>query len=335
MSDWKQTLDEDERETLKKSKLPDWTNPMKATLTEDYFSDPDWIFEPKFDGERALVFCRNGRVSLYSRNQKKLNKTYPELVEALEEQLHHDLIADGEIVAFEDSKTSFARLQGRMGISDPEEARQSDISVYFYLFDLVHFDGYDLTSLKLESRKKLLKKALQFDDPIRFTNHRREEGEKYHREACDKGWEGVIAKRSDSAYRHSRSRSWLKFKCVNQQEFIIGGYTDPEGERKGFGALLIGYYEKDKLHYAGKIGTGFDDQTLEELHSKLKKIQRKSSPFDVGAEDVGANVHWVKPELVCEAGFTEWTSDDRLRHPRFLGLRDDKPPKKVVRERPE
>lgn len=335
MSDWKQSLEKVERESLNERAMPDWTNPMKATLTEDYFSDPDWIYEPKFDGERALIFCRNGRVSLYSRNQKKLNNTYPELVEALEKKIDKALIADGEIVAFEGSKTSFSRLQGRIGISDPEEARDSGISVYFYLFDLLHFDGYDLCSLKLESRKKLLQKALEFDDPIRFTSHRREDGEKYHREACDKGWEGIIAKRADSSYRHSRSRDWLKFKCVNQQEFVIGGYTDPEGERKGFGALLVGYYEKEKLQYAGKIGTGFDDQTLGDLQGKLKKIQSESSPFDVGAEDAGSNVHWVKPKLVCEVGFTEWTRDGRLRHPRYLGLREDKAPKNVVRELPK
>lgn len=165
------------------------------------------------------------------------------------------------------------------------------------------------------------------------TQHRNADGEAYHREACEKGWEGVIAKKATSTYRHSRSTEWLKFKCTKGQEFVIGGYTDPHGERHGFGALLVGYHDGDELVYAGKIGTGFDHETLERLGGLLRARERRTPPFDRGVpSDTG--VHWVTPELVCEAEFTEWTDDGRLRHPRYLGLRRDKGAGEVVRETP-
>jgi bifunctional non-homologous end joining protein LigD len=326
-------LPEDVRRTLVKGKPPAWAEPMAATLTEERFSDPGWIFEPKLDGVRCLAL-RNGRaVQLLSRTHKRMNERYPELEEALAAQRTGDLIVDGEIVAFEGNRTSFSRLQRRMQIANREQARRSGVAVYLYLFDVLHADGYDLTGLPLRRRKSVLRSSLTFDDPLRLTPHRNAEGEAYYREACDKGWEGLIAKRADSTYQHRRSRDWLKFKCINEQEFVIGGYTDPKGSRQAFGALLIGYYNGGELRFAGKVGTGFDDRTLRTLGAKLGSIERERSPF--GQTRIPkAGVHWVEPKLVGQVGFTEWTRDGQLRHPRFLGLRDDKRPSDVVRETP-
>lgn len=327
-------LPENARKKLKKRKQPTWTSPMLATLTKRRFSGPDWIFERKLDGERCLAFRKDGRARLLSRNRKKLNHTYPEIVEALASQPADDFIVDGEIVAFENGLTSFSRLQSRMQIKDPHKARRSGIAVYYYVFDLLHLAGHDTTKLELRDRKALLRKALSFKDPLRFTLHRKACGEDYYEEACGKGWEGLIAKRAESAYVHSRSRNWLKFKCVNRQELVIGGYTNPQGERGGFGALLVGYYERGKLKYAGKVGTGFDEETLESLGKRLASLERTTSPFE--ADDPPAKgVHWATPRLVAEVGFTEWTDDGKLRHPRYLGLRRDKEARDVKREGPK
>jgi len=252
-------------------------------------------------------------------------------VSALGRQGAREFVADGEVVAFEGNRTSFERLQARMQVKDRKEAEASGVAVYLYLFDLMYLDGHDLTGLELAHRKSLLRSALEFDNRIRFTAHRRHDGEGYYREACEKGWEGLIVKRASSTYTGGRSRQWLKFKCVNRQEFVIGGYTDPEGSRIGFGALLIGYHENGKLRFAGKVGTGYDDETLERLASRLARRQRKTPPFDAG-DLPRKGVHWVTPDLVGEVGFTEWTADGKLRHPRFLGLRRDKDPEDVVRE---
>ncbi|MDG4867987.1 non-homologous end-joining DNA ligase [Guyparkeria sp. 1SP6A2] len=334
MTDWRDRLDDEQVDQLETSAMPDWTSPMLATLTDERFSSPDWIYERKLDGERCLAFRDGHGVRLMSRNRKRLDATYPELVDALEQATEQSFIADGEIVAFTDNRTSFSRLQQRIGITDADEARQSDVKVYLYLFDLIYFDDSRLDALALRDRKRILRSELHFQNGLRFTPHRNEEGESAYRKACDKGWEGLIAKRADSPYRHSRSRDWLKFKCVNQQEFVIAGYTDPQGERHGFGALLLGYYENGRLQYAGKVGTGFDASTLETLHRRLASRSRKQTAFDAAPDEADRHTHWVKPELVAEVGFTEWTGDGRLRHPRFLGLRDDKSPQDVHREEP-
>jgi bifunctional non-homologous end joining protein LigD len=326
-------LGDDQREKLVSRKQPDWMAPMLATPSDRRFSDGDWIFERKFDGERCLVFCEDKQVLLKSRNNKRLNDTYPELVDAFGEIGEAQFIADGEIVAFEGDVTSFSRLQDRMQICDRSKARQSDVSVYFYLFDLMYLDGFDLCALELRIRKWILKNLISFQDPLRYTVYRNENGVEYCREACRKGWEGIIAKRASGRYLHRRSRDWLKFKCVNRQEFVIGGYTEPGGRRMGFGALLLGYYEGSRLIYAGKVGTGFDDETLEDLGDRLASRKRKTSPF-ADKERPEKGEHFVTPEMVCEVIFTEWTEEGRLRHPRYLGLRDDKPTENVVRERP-
>jgi bifunctional non-homologous end joining protein LigD len=309
----------------------EWVPPMLATLTEERFSDPGWVYERKLDGERCLVYHTADRTELYSRNRKELNGSYPEIVDALAAQ-SGTFVADGEIVAFDGNITSFARLQGRMQIGDPAVARSSGITVYLYLFDLIKLDSHDLTGLELRRRKSLLKNLLTFDGPLRYTVHRNNNGEAYWEQACRSGWEGVIAKRADAPYTHGRSKDWLKFKCVTEQEFVIGGYTDPQGSRRGFGALLIGYYEQGNLRYAGKVGTGYDHETLDRLSRQLKDLEQDHPPFTSGSLP-RSRVHWVRPELVGQVGFSEWTRDGQLRHPRFQGLRRDKPPRDVVRER--
>ncbi|MXN66681.1 ATP-dependent DNA ligase [Stappia sp. GBMRC 2046] len=311
---------------------PEWRAPMLAVLTEERFSKPDWIFERKFDGERILVFREGENIRLLTRNRKDVSATYPDLAEALTRQPAQDFVADGEVVAFEGKVTSFARLQKRMQIKNPADARASGIPVFFYLFDLLHISGRNVEGLPLRRRKHLLKQALHFHDPLRYTPHRNEAGEKYFRMACEKGWEGVIAKRADAPYRHGRSHDWLKFKCAKGQELVIGGFTPPKGKRTGFGALLLGYYEDGMLRYAGKVGTGFDDAFLEEFHERLEERRRDTSPFKPAPGEAGAM--WVRPDLVAEIGFTEWTDHGKLRHPRFLGLRRDKAAEDVVRERP-
>ncbi len=326
-------LDDGERELIREEPQPDWTPPMLATLTHEHFSDPAWLFERKLDGERALIFKAGGSVRLFTRNQKSIDDTYPELVEALATQPAESFVADGEIVAFAGDVTSFARLQQRLQIDDPDEARASGVAVYLYLFDLVHLDGYALDALPLRRRKTLLRDALDFAEPIRFCAHRNADGEAYLEEACAKGWEGLIAKRADAAYRHGRSRDWLKFKCARGQELVIGGFTAPKGSREGFGSLLVGYYANGELRYAGKVGTGFDDALLRDLRERMEKMERQSSPFADEVEE--REVTWVTPELVGEFGFTEWTRSGKLRHPRFLGLRRDKAAKEVGREQPE
>ena len=318
-------------EHLSKTAVPEWINPMLATLTKDYFDHQDWIYERKWDGERALVFKKNGKVSIYSRNHKKINDSYPELEKAFESAERENFIADGEICAFESNNSSFSKLQGRMQIKDRKRAALTSIPVFYYFIDLLYIDRYLITNLPLRERKKILKSSFEFNDPLRFTSHRNENGVAYFEEACDKGWEGLIAKDAGASYSEGRSKKWLKFKCINRQEFVIGGYTEPEGSRQGFGALLIGYHEKDQLKYAGKVGTGYNDQLLNSLARKMQKIEIGESPFESGAIKA-KKVHWVKPKLIGEVEFTEWTRDGKLRHSSFIGLRDDKKPADVIKE---
>ena len=304
---------------------------MLATLTGERFSDPEWIYERKLDGVRCLVHRNGGRVLLYSRNRHELNDSYPELVDALTAQ-QGDFVLDGEIVAFAGNATSFARLQQRMQVNDPEKARRSNVAVYLYLFDVLQHDGRDLTGVELRQRKGVLRQLLAYTDPLRYTAHRNRDGVAYWEHACRQGWEGVIAKRAASTYTSGRSKDWLKFKCVTAQEFVIGGFTDPQGSRSGFGALLVGYYEDGELRYAGKVGTGYDQRTLDELSRKLVALEQDEPSFAQGNLPK-LRVHWVKPRLVGQVAFSEWTRDGMLRHPRFQGLRFDKSAHDVIRER--
>jgi bifunctional non-homologous end joining protein LigD len=320
------------RQSLKRSEHPSWVEPMLAELTDRAFPVNGWLFERKLDGERCIASCTDTRVRLASRNRKILNNTYPEIVEAFRNEHAGDFIVDGEIVALIGNIPKFSALQGRLGIVDPDAALIREIPVYYYLFDILYLDGYDIMGIPLSYRKEILHRLFTFTDPIRFTGQREGMGAECFREACDRGFEGVIAKRMDSRYIQRRSGEWLKFKCLNRQEFVVGGYTDPKGGRMGFGALLIGYFEGDNLIYAGKVGTGFDEATLRTLYSALRSIGQETSPFQKVTDTKG--VHFVHPVLIAEIGFSEWTSDGKLRHPRFIGLRYDKESREVIREEP-
>jgi bifunctional non-homologous end joining protein LigD len=295
--------------------------PMKAVLTDRPFSDPGWIFERKLDGIRCLAFKGGGSVRLRSRNDLSLNGRFPEIAAALEQDPVRDVVLDGEVVAFDGAQTSFARLQQRGERPTP---------VFYYVFDIVSDGGEDVTGEPLRERKARLRRSLAFADPIRFTAHRNTDGEAFFAEACRNGWEGLIAKRADAPYRHGRSRDWLKLKCSAEQVFVVGGYTAPRGSRTDLGALLLGYYSEGRLRYAGKVGTGFTRATLRDLIARLTPLRREASPFADTVRERGAT--WVEPRLVAQVGFSEWTRDGRLRHPRFLGLRDDKAAADVVRE---
>jgi DNA ligase D-like protein (predicted ligase) len=313
--------------------MPDWIPPMLATLTDRPFSDPAWIYETKLDGQRSLLFRRGTSIRLMTRNQKDRTSHYPDLERAATTSIAADLIADGEIVAFDGQRTSFSRLQGRMQNARPSAALVAAQPVIYYLFDLLWFDGRDLTPLPLTERKDRLREAIAFADPLRYSDHLEEDGEFALRAACEQGLEGLIAKRAASTYVPGRSREWLKFKCVLEQEFVILGWTDPQRSRTGIGALLVGYFEAGELRFAGKVGTGFDLRELDRLSAKLTRIERKTSPLSDTTGVQRAGVHWARPELVAQVGFGEWTPDGKLRHPRYLGLRDDKAPTDVVRER--
>ena len=323
-------LAEKEKQKFKKKKQPAHIRPMLAKLTHKRFYEKGWLYERKLDGERCLAFVDGKQVTLESRNRKKLNESYPEIEQAIQSQDISRVILDGEIVAFEGNITSFAQLQQRMHVKSRKEIEETNVAVYYYIFDIPYLEGYDLSGLSLITRKHVLKKVVRFTDPLRFVPHRVSGSKKYYREACRKGWEGLIVKEKESTYVHSRSSKWLKFKCVKDQEFVIGGYTEPQGSRIQFGALLLGYYKNKTLHYAGKVGTGFTDEILKQLGNKLKGIEISKNPFSEEVHDKDA--HWVDPRLVCQIGFTEWTDESKLRHPRFLGLRRDKKAQDVRKE---
>jgi DNA ligase D-like protein (predicted ligase) len=325
-------LEARERRLLRRRAMPRFTPLMLATLAKHAFSDPAWVFEAKLDGQRSLLWRRRSTIRLITRNEKDRTSHYPDLVEAVGRKDTASLIADGEIVAFRGDVTSFARLQERMQNARPSAAQIAAVPVFFYLFDLLWFDGFDLSALPLIARKSVLRRAIAFEDPIRFSEHLDEDGEVAFRAACEKGWEGLIAKRASAPYIHARSTDWLKFKCVNEQEFVVLGWTDPHGARSGLGALLVGYHEDGELRFGGKVGTGFGERELAMLRRRLIPLERSAPPV---ADTKGLStkgVHWVKPELVAQVGFGEWTPDGKLRHPRYLGLRDDKRPEQVVRE---
>ena len=315
---------------------PAWFEPELATLTGDRFSDPAWMYERKLDGERCLAFRDGDQVRLMTRNRKMVSSTYPELVEALGAQQSGDFVVDGEVVAFENGQTRFAQLQQRMQQGRPSADLIRSVPVQYYLFDVLWADGTDLRPRPLRERKQRLHQLLDFAGPLRFTEHRVGDGVEFYQEACRQGWEGLIAKRADAPYQAGRTKDWLKFKCENNQELVIGGFTDPQGTRTGLGALLLGYYDSDgQLVYAGKVGTGFNQQTLHLLHDELSAMVQDRSPFERGDLPRERGVHWTRPRLVAQIGFSEWTTDGRLRHPRFQGLRRDKSPAEVIREVPQ
>ena len=323
MSSALDTLPGAERALVRRSAPPRGSDAMKAVLTDERFSHPDWIFERKLDGIRCIAIRQGDGVRLLSRNDLSLDQRYPELAETLAGERCESFAVDGEVVAFDGAQTSFSLLSQR---------GQRRVRVFLYAFDLLWLDGHDLRRLPLRSRKRLLREALDFRGDLRLTPHRNERGEELYAEACSKGWEGLIAKRADSPYSGARSKNWLKFKCDRSQELVIGGYTAPKGSREDLGALLTGYYDGGELRYAGKVGTGFDGATLKDLAARMRPLRRSDPPFADAGEIKDRTATWVDPELVAQIGFAEWTRHARLRHPRFLGLRFDKPAAKVVRE---
>jgi DNA ligase D-like protein (predicted ligase) len=311
--------------------VTDIPQPALATLSHERFWEDGWVYERKLDGQRCLAVRTGSGTRLYSRSGRDVTVAFPEIAEALEEQASTDFVIDGEVVAFEGSRTSFARLQPRIHLSSAEKARRSGIPVYFYVFDVLRADGADVRREPLLERKARLRELLTFEGPIRYTQHRRRGGEEYFAEACRKGWEGLIAKRDDAPYATGRTDRWLKFKCEAGQELVVVGWTDPEGSRVALGALLLGYHDGDDLVYAGKVGTGFSQSVLRDLHAQLARLEVDESPCTRGALPRKA-VHWAEPRLVAQVAFTEWTSANQLRHPRYLGLRTDKDAADVVRE---
>jgi bifunctional non-homologous end joining protein LigD len=306
--------------------------PMLASLSKP--SDPPppragWSFERKLDGVRVIATRERGeRPRLWSRNRKPADASYPEVVDALDAAGPDRFVLDGEIIA---ADGRFGSLQARMHLSDPRRARATGVAIECHLFDLLVLDDLDVTRLPLTTRKALLETVVRPEPPVLVLSPALDGDPLELRDAaCADGWEGLIAKRLDAPYVEGRSHDWRKLKCVRDQEFVIGGWTDPAGSRSLLGALLVGYHEDGVLRYAGKVGTGFDDAALQLLRAALDPLTTDVDPFSDAPRERGR--HWVRPELVCQVGFGEWTSDGRLRHPRYQGLRDDKDPREVVRE---
>jgi bifunctional non-homologous end joining protein LigD len=330
-----QTLDDEVRAKLIAAPFPGWQEPMLASPADKPFARPGWIYEPKLDGARAIVFRKGSQVQMLSRNKIIVTDQYPELVTALKQYGKGDFVADAEIVAFDGTRPDFAEMQKRMHVLKPTKELIAATPVFMYLFDVTYFDGYDTTRLTQLERKQLLKHIVEYKEPIRYTEHRVGDGVKFLEEACVQGFEGILAKDGNAPYERRRSKHWLKFKCVRQQEVIVGGYTDPQAGMRGFGALLAGYYDDDgKLQFAGGVGTGFSDELIRDLKSRMNALETKENPFAPDDMLPTEGVHWIEPKLVIQAGFGEWTKTNKMRHPRFIGLRNDKDPRDVVREKP-
>ena len=306
-------------------------DPALATLCHEHFWADGWVYERKLDGQRCLGVRTRDGTKLYSRSGRDVTAAFPEVAEALESQANTELILDGEVVAFEGPRTSFSRLQPRIQVSSAEKARRSGVAVFFYAFDVLRADGVDVRDRPLLERKRILRDAVTFDGSIRYTPHRVHAGEEYFSRCCRRGWEGLIAKRTDASNATGRTDRWLKFKCEAGQELVVVGWTDPAGSRESLGALLLGYFNGDDLVYAGKVGTGFSRTVLRDLYEQLSAIEVTTPPCSRGVLP-SKGVHWAQPRLVAEVAFTEWTSAGQLRHPRYLGLRSDKDAKDVVRE---
>ena len=282
--------------------FPDWIEPMAATLTYERFEGPDWIFERKIDGIRLLTFKRGRKVELYSRN--RLPQDLPAIAQAIADLPVKEAILDGEVT-----------WDGNR----------------YHVFDVMWLDGRDVMSLPLVERRAMLDRLPLAAPLARVTTVK--DAKPWER-ACKEGWEGVIAKRRDSVYEQRRSPAWQKMKCEASQELVIGGFTEPSGVRVGLGALLVGYFEGDDFVFAGKVGTGFDRKLLLSLRAKLEALEIPKPPFTKAVGLPRAGAHWVRPQVVAQVGFIQWTSHDKLRHPRFIGLREDKRAREVVRERP-
>jgi bifunctional non-homologous end joining protein LigD len=315
----------------RKAPLPDFIPPQLATLVPAPPSGDAWLHELKFDGYRMVCHLDRGKARFWSRNQKDWTEKFPNLSKALKAFPANTAILDGEVVVVDKSgRTSFQKLQQSM--------KGGAATFIFQIFDLVYLDGYNLTRVPLQERKTLLEDLLAGADakgPLRYSDHVVGNGDRFFKQACEYGIEGIVSKLADSVYESTRSRSWLKVKCIKRQEFAIVGYTPSKKDFPGFGSLILGVYEKGKLVYSGRVGTGFSIKQRLELQKKLDRISQPAMPFATKPKDPGLRgAHWAKPELVAEVEFTEWTEEGSIRHPSFKGLREDKKATEIVREEP-
>jgi len=316
--------------------MPTAIHPMLATSVEKPFDDPEWLFEIKWDGYRAVSFLQDGKVRLVSRNQNELTGEFPELRELSKLIKAKSAVLDGEVVALDDEgKASFSLMQQRTGIrkGGRRVGARRELQIVYYIFDLLYLDGYDLRHVALEQRKQALTQIIATSDLVRYSDHF-PQGLALFEAARQKGLEGILAKKRLSHYEERRSREWLKIKVTQTIDCVVGGYTDPEGSRQYFGSIVLGLYDKKgRLIHVGQAGTGFNQAMLKEIWQVLKELETSRNPFygDVDA----AHVHWVKPERVAEIKFTEWTHETieggmKLRAPVFLALREDKDPKECT-----
>ncbi len=320
-----------------KRSMPTAIHPMLATSVDKPFDSPEWLFEIKWDGYRAVCFLENGKSRLVSRNQNDLTGQFSELQSLPKLIKAQTAVLDGEIVALdEQGRPSFSLMQQRTGIrqGNRHTAARRDVPIMYYVFDLLYLEGYDLRRVSLEQRKEVLAQIATSGDLLRYSDHYPGQGIALFEAAKQKGLEGILAKRRTSCYEERRTREWLKIKITHTIDCVIGGYTDPEGSRQYFGSIVLGLYDKkDHLIHIGQAGTGFNQSRLKEIYQLLKSQETDRNPF-YGPVDA-RNVHWVKPELVAEIKFSEWTHETadgglKLRAPVFLGLREDKDPKECV-----
>ncbi len=321
--------------------MPSVIRPMLAMLVAEPFDDDDWLFEIKWDGYRALAFLDDGNVRLLSRNQNDLTNQYPEFSDLGTSIRARRAIVDGEVVALDEAgRPSFSLMQQRTGLGRGGHRigpRRSDVPILYYAFDLLYLDGYDLQRVDLETRKEVLAGLTVNGELIRYSDHWVGAGTQLYEAAKQRGLEGIVAKRRRSCYVQKRTREWLKMKITQRQECVIGGYTDPKGSREHFGSIVLGLYDKGRLIHVGQAGSGFTDQTHAGVWKLLKPLETARSPF-YGPVESNRKTHWVKPELVAEIKFSEWTHETadgglKMRAPVFQGLRSDKPPRECVLER--
>ncbi|MDB5312390.1 MAG: ykoU [Gemmataceae bacterium] len=322
---------------LAPSPMPDAPAPMLCTLGGAAFDSTDWTFEPKFDGLRVLARFDGRDLTLLSRNDKPQESRFPEIADGLRAALRHPAGLDGEVVCLaETGKSSVRELQQRFHLDDPDEIRRrmERHPAYLYLFDVLSLDRFEVTRLPLARRQALLRDAVTWSDRVRLTESTQARGTESFRRACEAAEEGIVGKRLDSLYVPGRSDAWVKIQCVGRQEFVIGGWTDPQRSRVGLGALPVGFSEGDQLRYAGKVGTGSTREVLLALRRRFDEPGRKANPFELGEAPTGEGVHWVEPKVVAEIAFAEWTQNGLLRQPRYEGLRPDKAARDCRRESP-
>jgi bifunctional non-homologous end joining protein LigD len=315
----------------RKAPMPEFVSPQLATLEDKPPAGDEWLHELKFDGYRMLCHLKPGGVRFWSRNKKDWTHKFPHLGKAIKEFPASVAILDGEVVAVDSKgRASFQKLQQAM--------KTGDAGFIFHVFDLIYVDGFNLTRTPLHLRKSLLEslfESVPAKSPLRYSDHVVGDGAKFFKQACRYGIEGIVSKLADSAYESTRTRTWVKVKCIKRQEFVIAGFTLSDKDFPGFGALILGVYDKGKLIYAGRAGTGFTIKQRLELRKKLDQMVRPTSPFAEKPKDPRLKrAVWVTPKLVGEVAFTEWTDDGSVRHPSFQGLREDKKARDVVREEP-